>query len=112
VYRPLTAEALAQIVQMKLDKLARRIEKRFAVPLVCDHALIAELVRACLLPDSGARNIDSLLDQQILPVLSRELLERVASHELPSRIRLGYSDETGISVDFDSDCAAEYEAAA
>ncbi|WP_027211773.1 type VI secretion system ATPase TssH [Burkholderia sp. WSM2232] len=112
VYRPLTAEALAQIVQMKLDKVARRIEKRFDVPLVCDDALVAELVRACLLPDSGARNIDSLLDQQILPVLSRELLERVASHQLPSRIRLSYSDETGISVDFDSDCAAAHQAAA
>jgi type VI secretion system protein VasG len=103
VYRPLSAEALAQIVRMKLGKVAQRIEKRFAVPLACDDALVAELVRACLLPDSGARNIDSLLDQQILPVLSRELLERVAKRQLPSQIRLGYADDAGITVDFDSD---------
>ncbi len=31
VYRPLSAEALAQIVRMKLGKVAQRIEKRFAV---------------------------------------------------------------------------------
>jgi type VI secretion system protein VasG len=101
VYRPLSADALADIVRMKLAKVVQRVERRFGVPLACDDALVTELVRACLLPDSGARNIDSLLDQQILPVLSRELLERVARQALPQRIRLAYSDEHGISVDFD-----------
>jgi type VI secretion system protein VasG len=72
--------------------------------------MVAELVRACLLPDSGARNIDSLLDQQLLPVLSRELLERIAAQHTqattrqgkpPFQIRLAYSDEDGIGVEFD-----------
>jgi type VI secretion system protein VasG len=55
------------------------------------------------LPDVGARNIDSLLDQQILPVLSRELLMRVAQAQTVHAVRLSYSDETGIAVDFDDD---------
>jgi type VI secretion system protein VasG len=101
VYRQLTAGALEAIVRMKLDKVAQRIERRFGVPLACDDALVGELVRACLLPDSGARNIDSLLDQQILPVLSRELLERIAKQRLPARILLAFSDEHGMAVDFD-----------
>ncbi|WNC92001.1 type VI secretion system ATPase TssH [Paraburkholderia sp. FT54] len=100
VYRPLSADTLARIVRLKLDKVAQRIERRFSVPLVCSDALVAELVSACLLPDSGARNIDSLLDQQILPVLSRELLERISRQALPQGIRLAYSDEHGIVVDF------------
>ena len=53
------------------------------------------------LPDSGARNIDSLLDQQILPVLSRELLLCMAEHQMPKAIRLACSQEQGIVVDFD-----------
>ncbi|CAB3801344.1 Protein ClpV1 [Paraburkholderia ultramafica] len=101
VYRQLSSGALGEIVRMKLDRVAQRIERRFGVPLACDDALVAELVRACLLPDSGARNIDSLLDQQILPVLSRELLERVAKQQLPARIVLAFSAEGGIAVDFD-----------
>ena len=101
VYRPLSADALASIVRMKLDKVAQRIERRFNVPLVCDDALIGELVRACQLPDSGARNIDSLLDQQILPVLARELLARAASQQASAAVRLSYSDEDGIAVEFD-----------
>ncbi|MDR5753437.1 MULTISPECIES: type VI secretion system ATPase TssH [unclassified Caballeronia] len=101
VYRPLSADAMASIVRMKLDKVKKRIERRFDVPLVCDDALVAELVRACRLPDSGARNIDSLLDQQILPVLARELLARAASQQKSAAVRLSYSDDEGIAVEFD-----------
>ncbi|SAL33154.1 type VI secretion system ATPase TssH [Caballeronia humi] len=101
VYRPLSTDALASIVRMKLDKVTRRIERRFNVPLVCDDALVDELVRACLLPDSGARNIDSLLDQQILPVLARELLARAATQHACTGVRLSFSDDEGIAVEFD-----------
>lgn len=101
VYQPLAANAMATIVRMKLASVAARIERRFGVPLQCDDALVAELVRACLLPDSGARNIDSLLDQQILPVLSRELLVRVGGGQIPASIRLSFSEEDGIGVEFD-----------
>lgn len=76
------------------------------MPLHCDDALVAELVRACLLPDSGARNIDSLLDQQILPVLSRELLVRMADKQAPESIRLSFSEVDGIGLHFEEPVAA------
>lgn len=106
VYRPLSAEAMATIVRMKLSRMADRIARRFGVPLHCDDALVAELVRACLLPDSGARNIDSLLDQQILPVLSRELLVRMADKQAPESIRLSFSEVDGIGLHFEEPVAA------
>ncbi|WP_454742941.1 type VI secretion system ATPase TssH [Cupriavidus necator] len=106
VYRPLSAEAMATIVGMKLSRVADRIARRFGVPLQCDDALVAELVRACLLPDSGARNIDSLLDQQILPVLSRELLVRMADKRAPESIRLSFSEADGIGLHFEEPVAA------
>lgn len=101
VYRPLSARALATIVRMKLDKVALRIAQRYGVATLCDESLVTELVSACQLPDSGARNIDGLLDQQILPVLARELLLRGGRGALPVRIRIGYADENGITVDFE-----------
>ncbi|GAB3626089.1 ClpV1 family T6SS ATPase [Pandoraea terrae] len=114
VYRQLSAEALASIVRMKVDKVAQRIDRRFGLPLICDGALVAELVRACQLPDSGARNIDTLLDQQILPVLSRELLQvvqqrpsgKASGAEAPKGIRLTFSEEEGIVVDFGASTGA------
>ena len=101
IYRPLSATAMRRIVQMKLDKVAQRIARKFALPLHCDAGLIDELARACQLPDAGARNIDSLLDQQILPVLSRQLLLCMGSSDKPAGIRLSYSEQAGIEVAFD-----------
>jgi len=106
LFRPLAADAMASIVRMKLAKITERIERRFNVPLYCDDALVEELVRACLLPDSGARNIDSLLDQQILPVLSRELLMLLAAGRSLASIRLSFSEADGIGVDFEESSAA------
>ncbi|MBB1636405.1 type VI secretion system ATPase TssH [Cupriavidus sp. UME77] len=101
VYRPLSADAMALIVRMKLGKVTERIARRFGVPLRCGDALVDELVRACLLPDSGARNIDSLLDRQILPVLSRELLVRMSEQQAPASIHLTFSEGDGIGLDFE-----------
>lgn len=101
IYRPLSIAALASIVRMKLDKVAQRIAKRFDAELICDVTLIDEIVEACRTPDSGARNIDSLLDRQILPVLSRELLLRSAHGKLPATIRLSSNKTECVVIDFE-----------
>lgn len=109
VFRPLAAGPMATIVRMKLDKVSERVARRFGVPLRYDDGLVDALVAACLLPDTGARNIDSLLDQQILPVLARELLIRMgnktAEAGAAATIRLTFSDADGIGLEFDEDAA-------
>jgi hypothetical protein len=57
---------------------------------------------ACLLPDTGARNVDSLLNQQILPVLSQQLLSHMAAKQKPSSLQLTWDDEEGIVLEFDT----------
>ncbi|KER01007.1 type VI secretion ATPase, ClpV1 family [Photorhabdus temperata subsp. temperata Meg1] len=94
IYRPLPAEALRRIVDIKLGQVTRRLHTHYGLTCVVESALCDTLVSACLLPDSGARNIDSLLNQQILPVLSQALLERLAHHPKPTGVILG-ADETG-----------------
>lgn len=100
IYRPLQADALARIVALKLEQVGNRLLRHYGLQCHIDASLNAALVAACLLPDSGARNIDSLLDQQILPVLSQQLLQRQALGCTPQRVTLGYSDEDGITLDF------------
>ncbi|NDL09980.1 type VI secretion system ATPase TssH [Photorhabdus bodei] len=94
IYRPLPAEALRRIVDIKLGQVTRRLHTHYGLTCQVESALCDTLVSACLLPDSGARNIDSLLNQQILPVLSQALLERLAHPPKPAGVILG-ADETG-----------------
>ncbi|CAM7380524.1 Type VI secretion system effector, Hcp1 family [Klebsiella michiganensis] len=53
------------------------------------------------LTGTGARNVDSLLNQQILPVLSQQLLSHLAAGQKPQSLRLGWSEEEGIGLEFD-----------
>jgi type VI secretion system protein VasG len=101
IYRPLQADALKRIVAIKLAQVAKRLQRHYGLDCQIDDALNDALVAACLLPDSGARNIDSLLNEQILPVLSQQLLERRAAQQRTYRVRLGYSADDGISLHFD-----------
>ncbi|WKL52431.1 type VI secretion system ATPase TssH [Pseudomonas kielensis] len=100
IYRPLPACALKRIVGLKLAKVAERLQRHYDLECHYDEPLSDALVSACLLPDAGARSIDSLLNQQILPVLSQQLLQRQAARQPSHRVTMGYSEELGVSLQF------------
>ncbi len=50
--------------------------------------------------DTGARNVDSLLNQQILPVLSQQLLSHMAAKQKPHSLTLSWDEEDGIGLEF------------
>ena len=100
VYRPLDATALHTIVEMKLAQVAKRLNKHYGLSCTIEESLYDTLVAACLLPDTGARNIDSLLNQQILPVLSQQLLSRMSQKQRMTSLTLGWDEEEGITLAF------------
>ncbi|QMM55206.1 type VI secretion system ATPase TssH (plasmid) [Enterobacter sp. RHB15-C17] len=100
IYRPLAETAMRTIVQMKLDQVSKRLHRHYGLTTHIDESLFDALTAACLLPDTGARNVDSLLNQQILPVLSQQLLTHMAAKQKPKSLALGWSDEEGIVLEF------------
>ncbi|HAS1116196.1 TPA: AAA domain-containing protein, partial [Enterobacter cloacae] len=101
IYRPLTQEAMRTIVEMKLAQVSKRLNRHYGLTTQIDESLYDALTTACLLPDTGARNIDSLLNQQILPVLSQQLLTHKAAGQKPQHLTLNWSEEAGIGLEFD-----------
>lgn len=101
IYRPLAEAAMRTIVEMKLLQVSKRLHRHYGLTTHIDESLYDALTAACLLPDTGARNVDSLLNQQILPVLSQQLLTRMAAKQKPHSLTLGGDDEEGIVLAFD-----------
>ncbi|KGI62842.1 ATPase [Enterobacter sp. UCD-UG_FMILLET] len=101
IYRPLSEAAMRTIVEMKLSQVSKRLHRHYGLTTQIDESLYDALTTACLLPDTGARNVDSLLNQQILPVLSQQLLTHMAARQKPASLRLSWSEEEGISLEFD-----------
>lgn len=100
IYRPLAEAAMRTIVEMKLGQVSKRLHRHYGLTTHIDESLFDALTAACLLPDTGARNVDSLLNQQILPVLSQQLLSHMAAKQKPQSLTLGWSEEEGIVLVF------------
>jgi type VI secretion system protein VasG len=100
IYRPLAETAMRTIVQMKLDQVSKRLRRHYGLTTHIDESLFDALTSACLLPDTGARNVDSLLNQQILPVLSQQLLTHMAAKQKPHSLTLGWDEEDGVVLAF------------
>lgn len=102
IYRPLAESAMRTIVEMKLDQVSKRLHRHYGLTTHIGDSLYDALTAACLLPDTGARNVDSLLNQQILPVLSQQLLTHMAAKQKPHSLTLGWDEEEGIVLEFDA----------
>ncbi|MGP9159328.1 type VI secretion system ATPase TssH [Yersinia pestis] len=103
IYRPLQVDALKRIVAIKLNQVAQRLHCHYGLSCQIEDSLTDTLVAACLLPDTGARNIDSLLNQQILPVLSQQLLSRMSEQQRTTSLTLGWHEEDGITLTFEGE---------
>jgi type VI secretion system protein VasG len=77
-YYPIRDEALKKIIVLKLGKIQKRIRENHRIDLLCSDALIEEIGRRCTEVESGARNVDNILTNTLLPEISRQLLTRIA----------------------------------
>jgi type VI secretion system protein VasG len=80
-YFPVRDETLKTIIKLKLGKVERRLHENHKVKLVYDPALIEEVARRCTEVESGARNVDNILTNTLLPQISRRLLAGMAEGE-------------------------------
>ena len=87
-YYPVRDEALKKIIILKLAKIQKRIHENHKIQLVCDGALIDEIARRCTEVESGARNVDNILTNTLLPEISRQLLSRIAEGQKLESIRV------------------------
>ena len=88
-YYPIRDEALKKIIVLKLNRIQRRIQENHKIGLTYEDALIDEVARRCTEVESGARNVDNILTNSLLPDISRQLLGRMAEGERLSRIHVG-----------------------
>jgi type VI secretion system protein VasG len=93
-YYPLSDELLVQIIQHKLERITRRIQQQYATQVSHSEAVLELLLSRCTEVDSGARNIDHILNASILPDLATELLLAMSKNQLPKLIYIDVKDNT------------------
>jgi type VI secretion system protein VasG len=91
-YFPLRDEAMRNIVTLKLGKIQRRIRENHKIELTYDPAVVAEVAKRCTEVESGARNVDNILTNTMLPDVSRYLLSRMAEGTKPAAIHVSVGE--------------------
>ena len=92
-YYPIGDATLKRIVVLKLDRIKRRLLENHQLELTYDETLIEAVASRCTEVESGARNVDNILTNTLLPDMSRKLLESMAEGRKLSSIRVAVGEE-------------------
>ncbi|HHG3389351.1 TPA: type VI secretion system ATPase TssH [Vibrio parahaemolyticus] len=71
---PLSDEAMTEIIHHKLNKVSQRLHSHHKLSLNYEESLVNFVLGNCRLAETGARNIDAVINRQLLPQLSTQLL--------------------------------------
>jgi type VI secretion system protein VasG len=98
-YYPIRDEALQKIIHLKLNRIKNRLYENHRVTLSYDDTLVKEVAHRCTEVESGARNVDNILTNTLLPEMSRQLLGRMAEGEKLERIMISVGEDGGFVYD-------------
>lgn len=87
-YLPIRDESMKIIINLKLGKIQRRMYENHKINLSYENALVDEVARRCTEVESGARNVDNILTNTLLPDISRQLLGAMAEGTAKERIHV------------------------
>jgi len=94
-YMPIRDENMKKIIKLKLGKIQRRIQENHKIHLTYDDSVVSEVAKRCTEVESGARNVDNILTNTLLPEISRQLLGRMAEGQAMERIEVGIGEDGG-----------------
>lgn len=87
-YYPLNDDILKAIIKLQLGRIEKRVLDNHEIPFTYEEEVIQLILDRCTELDSGARIVDSILTNTVLPTISHEYLNNMLSG----------SDITGIHV--------------
>ncbi|HAD61472.1 MAG TPA: type VI secretion system ATPase TssH, partial [Planctomycetaceae bacterium] len=93
-YFPLGDDIMRQIAELKLGKVARRVDENYKAKFTWSESVVDHIVSRCTEVDSGARNVDRILTGSLLPEMSAVFLSRMAEGQEFSEVNVDL-DESG-----------------
>ncbi len=107
-YKPLDADIMQGILALKLENIARRLYDMHDIEFRCDKEALAMLVGQCSSTVLGARTINAMLEQRLLPEISRSLLGFMVEDDIPDILTLSLDEDHKLSCVF-SDRVSEQD---
>ncbi|GAB3457817.1 type VI secretion system ATPase TssH [Massilia terrae] len=88
-FYPIDDEVLSNIIRLKLERIRQRVADNHQAQFDYDDALVNAVLARCTELDSGARNVDNILNGTMLPEIADTVLARMAEGGAIARIKVG-----------------------
>jgi type VI secretion system protein VasG len=88
-FYPIADEVLANIIRLKLNRIGQRVRDNHGATFEYDEALVNAVLSRCTEVDSGARNVDTILNGTLLPEIADSVLAQMAEGGAIARIKVG-----------------------
>ncbi|MCP3950908.1 MAG: type VI secretion system ATPase TssH [Desulfobacterales bacterium] len=111
-YYPLGDDVIRSIVRLKLERIQQRFTENHRVAFKYSDELVAAIAARCTEVDTGARNVDHLLTQTLLPEISAELLSRMAAGQICTGINADIDEAEGFVYSFEPPVEEKHAAVA
>ncbi len=92
-YFPIQDDAMKLIIRLKLGKIQKRLMENHKIDFSYTPEVVNEVARRCTEVESGARNVDNILTNSLLPDVSRQLLGAMARGEKVASIQVGIGED-------------------
>jgi type VI secretion system protein VasG len=87
-FYPISDDVLARIIELKLSRIRERIAANHKAVFEWDEALVEAVLARCTEVDSGARNVDHILNGTLLPEIAEAVLQRMADEKPIAKIKV------------------------
>jgi type VI secretion system protein VasG len=99
----LNAEAMRLIVELKLKKVQKSLMENNKMAMTYAPAVVDAITARCTEVETGARNIEYILNGNVLPRLSQTILTHMSEGGMPSRVHLDIDNEGAFTFAFGDD---------
>ena len=100
VFLPLNAEAMRPIVEMKLNKIKKRLMQNRKMEVTFDKKVIDDIAESCTRAETGARNIDAIIDRKLAPEISSQMLTFMAEGNEPDKLMVSKAKDGSFKYKF------------
>lgn len=88
-YYPINDEMLRAIIKLQLNRIEKRIKANHRIPFGYDDTVVQLIADRCNELESGARVVDSILTNTVLPTISQQFLTKMMTGEAISAVNIG-----------------------
>ncbi len=100
-YYSLDAGAMCRVVALKLDKLRKTMHANNKIEFTYTDEVVEQITARCAEVETGARNIDYILQGKVMPKISQTLLQAMGdAGEMPGAIALTMADSGEFDIAF------------